>query len=111
YKRRVTRTGGLPFTPVLRDQTAYSYRAGLVYAPRFDQQVYFSTSSSFTPVNTVPPDGSDLEPSTARSYEVGHRWQGWNGRVDTNLALYYIIRDNINIRESVTTFLQIGEQR
>ena len=33
------------------DQTAFSYRAGLVYAPRFDQQIYFATSSSFTPVN------------------------------------------------------------
>lgn len=111
YSRRVTRTGGFPFTPVARDQSAYSYRAGVVYAPRFDQQFYFNTSSSFTPVNTVPADGSQLDPSTARGYEVGHRWQGWNGRVDTSLALYYIIRNNINLRQSVTTFIQIGEQR
>jgi outer membrane receptor protein involved in Fe transport len=73
YTRRITGTGGLPFTPVARDQRAYTYRAGAVFAPRFDHQLYFSTSSSFTPVNTVPADGSQLDPSTARSYEMGHR--------------------------------------
>ena len=110
YSRNVDRVGGNPFTPIDRDQTAFSYRAGVVYAPRFDQQVYFATSSSFTPVNTVPPDGSNLDPSTARNYEVGHRWQGWNGRVDTSLAVYHITRNNVTVQETVTTVRQIGEQ-
>ena len=59
FKYRRDQTGGLPSTPQARDQTAYSYRAGLVYAPRDDQQVYFSTASSFTPQNpfTTTPDG------------------------------------------------------
>ena len=104
YKRRVDRIGGLPFTPQRRDQTAYSYRAGLVYAPRYDQQIYVATSSSFTPVTTVPADGSQLDPSTARNYEVGHRWQGWNGRVDTSLALYYIVRNNVTVQ-------RVGDER
>jgi iron complex outermembrane recepter protein len=110
YERNVDRVGGNPFTPVHRDQTAFSYRAGIVYAPRYDQQIYFATSSSFTPVNTVPPDGSQLDPSTARNYEVGHRWQGWNGRVDTSLAVYHITRNNVTVQESVTTVRQVGEQ-
>ena len=112
YTRDVTREGGLPgFTPVHREQTAYTYRAGVVYAPRYDQQLYFATASSFTPVNTVPADGSQLDPSTARNYEVGHRWQGFNGRVDTSLAFYQITRNNVAGQQSVTTFEQIGEQR
>ena len=90
--------------------SAHSYRAGLVFAPRFDQQFYFATSSSFTPVNTVPADGPQLEPSTARNYEVGHRWQGWNGRVDTTAALYYLVRNNVTIQQSVINFIQVGEQ-
>jgi TonB-dependent siderophore receptor len=110
YERNVDRVGGNPFTPVHREQTALSYRAGIVYAPRYDQQIYFATSSSFTPVNTVPPDGSQLDPSTARNYEVGHRWQGWNGRVDTSLAVYHINRNNVTVQESVTTVRQVGEQ-
>jgi iron complex outermembrane receptor protein len=41
---------------------------------------------------------------------VGYRWQGLNGRVDTNLAVYHITRNNVTIAESVTTVRQIGEQ-
>ena len=110
YKRDITRQGGFPFTPVHREQTAHSYRAGIVLEPRYDQQFYFATSSSFTPVNTVPADGSQLEPSTARNYEVGHRWQGWNGRVDTTAAFYYLTRNNVTIQQSVISFIQVGEQ-
>jgi iron complex outermembrane receptor protein len=111
YKRNVTRQGGFPFRPQLRDQTAHSYRAGLVVAPTFDQQIYVATSSSFTPVNTVPADGSQLDPSTARNYEVGHRWQGLNNRVDTTAAFYYAVRNNVTVQQSVISFIQVGEQR
>lgn len=111
YNRSVDRIGGLPFRPVRRAQTAYTYRAGIVYAPTYDQQIYFGTASSFTPVTTVPADGSQLDPSTARNFEVGHRWQGLNGRVDTSLAVYHVVRNNLSIRQSVTTFIQVGEQR
>ena len=110
YKRAVDRVGGLPFQPQRREQAAHSYRAGIVYAPRYDQQFYFATANSFTPVNTVPADGTQLEPSTARNYEVGHRWQGWNGRVDTTAAFYYIARNNVTIQQSVISYIQVGEQ-
>lgn len=111
YDRKVDRVGGFPFTPVQREQTAHTYRAGVVYAPRFDQQIYFGTSSSFTPVATQPPNGQQLEPSTARNIEVGHRWQGWNGRVDTNTAVYYIVRTNVTVQQTPISVLQVGEQR
>jgi outer membrane receptor protein involved in Fe transport len=94
-----------------RDQTAYTYRAGLVYSPRNDQQLYFATSSSFSPVIVIPEDGSELDPSSARNYEVGHRWQGLGGRVDTTLALYHVTRDNLNIRTRGADFVQAGEYR
>jgi TonB-dependent siderophore receptor len=110
YKRAVDREGGFPFVPQRRDQVAHSYRAGIVYAPRFDQQFYFATATSFTPVNTVPADGSQLEPSTARNYEFGHRWQGWNGRVDTTAAAYYVVRNNVAVQQSVISYIQVGEQ-
>jgi TonB-dependent siderophore receptor len=111
YNRSVDREGGLPFTAQRRKQDAFSYRAGIVYSPIHDHQIYFGTSTSFTPVLTVPANGAELEPSTSRNYEVGHRWQGWNGRVDTNAAVYYIVRDNLNVQTSATTVTQIGEYR
>jgi iron complex outermembrane recepter protein len=61
-------------------------------------------------VNTVPADGSELEPSTARNYEFGHRWQGWNGRVDTTAAAYFAVRNNVTVQQSVISFIQVGEQ-
>ena len=94
-----------------RSQKAYTYRAGVVYAPGFDQQFYFGTASSFTPVRDIPEDGSELDPRTARNYEVGHRWQGLGGRVDTNLAFYYIIQNNVNLLERGLVVVQVGEQR
>jgi iron complex outermembrane receptor protein len=103
--------GGLPFTPQRRDQTAVTYRAGAVFAPRFDQQVYAVTASSLTPVTTVPEDGSQLEPSLARSVEVGHRWSGLDGRIDANAAVYYIVRNHVTLRDAPTSVRQIGEQR
>jgi iron complex outermembrane receptor protein len=111
YSQKVDRVGAFPFTPRRVNQTASSYRAGLVVAPRYDQQVYVATSSSFTPVNTVPADGTKLDPSTARIYEVGHRWLGLNGRIDTTAAFYYAVRNNVTVQESVISFIQVGEQR
>jgi len=111
YSQNVDRVGGLPFTPRRVNQTAGSYRAGLVYAPGHDQQLYVATSSSFTPVTTVPADGTKLDPSTAVNYEVGHRWQGLNGRLDTTAAIYYTTRNNVTVQQSVISFIQVGEQR
>ena len=75
YDRSVERVGGLPFTPQARDQTAYTYRAGVVYAPRYDQQLYVGTSSSFTPVTTrIPRTGRRWIPApraTTRSVTAG----------------------------------------
>ena len=111
YDRSVDRIGGLPFTPQRRHQNAVTYRGGIVYSPVVDQQIYFGTSSSFTPVRTVPANGAELEPSTARNYEVGHRWQGLNGRVDTSAAVYFTVRNNLNVQTTATTVLQVGEYR
>jgi iron complex outermembrane receptor protein len=113
FDRRVDRlftSDNIRFLLRERDHTAYTYRGGIVYAPRPDQQIYFSTSSSFSPVIDVT-NNVDLDPRTARNYEAGHRWQGWNGRIDTSLAFYYVIRNNLNFRQTAATFIQIGEQR
>jgi len=111
YRRNVDRVGGFPFRAVRREQTAFTYRLGAVYAPVEGQQFYASTATAFTPVTTVPADGSQLDPSTSKSVEVGHRWQGFAGRVDTSVAGYYVVRNNLAVRQSVTSLIQAGEQR
>jgi len=91
-------------------QTAYTYRAGLVYALNDNQQVYFSSSSSFQPVISIPQDNRELKPETGRSFEVGHRWQGFNGRFTVNTAFYRIVRNDVLIPRPNELFEQAGQQ-
>lgn len=94
-----------------RHQTAYTYRAGIVYTPFSTHQLYFNTATSFTPVTTVPANGAELNPQRGLTYEVGHRWKGWRNRIDTNLAFYMIDRDGQTIQTSQTTVAQVGSQK
>ncbi len=93
-----------------RHQTAYTYRAGIVYAPISNHQLYFNSSTSFTPVIDIPPNGAELKPRTGRGYEAGYRWQGWNGRVQTNLAVYHIEQNNLTFADSLVSVIQAGSQ-
>jgi iron complex outermembrane recepter protein len=92
------------------NQTAYTYRAGLVYALPGSQQIYFSSASSFQPVTILPATGPQLNPETGRSYEFGHRWQGFNRRIQTSLAFYQIDRNNVVIQVGPGMYEQAGQQ-
>ena len=92
------------------DQSAYTYRAGAVYSLPGTQQVYFNSSSSFQPVTTLPTVGPQLNPETGQSYEVGHRWQGFNGRLQSSLAFYQLQRQNVVIAQGSGRFDQAGQQ-
>jgi iron complex outermembrane receptor protein len=94
-----------------RNQQAYTYRAGILYAPVGTHQFYFNSSSSFTPVTDIPPNGAELKPRTGRSYEAGHRWQGFGGRLQTSLALYHLELNNLSFRTSLAEVTQAGQQR
>jgi iron complex outermembrane recepter protein len=92
------------------DQNAYTYRAGAVYELPRNQQIYFGSSSSFTPVNIIPSSGPPLDPTRAHEYEVGHRWQSSNGRFTTNLALYRIVMNDVVIPLGMNLYTQAGQQ-
>jgi len=94
----------------VRNENAYTYRVGLVYALTGSQQLYVSSSSAFQPVTQVPLDGHDLQPESGRSYEIGHRWQGFQGRLAVSTALYRIVRKNIVIALPNQQFDQAGQQ-
>jgi iron complex outermembrane receptor protein len=91
-----------------RNQNAYTYRAGIVYAPFGGHQLYFNSSTSFSPVTTIPANQVELKPQFGRLFEVGHRWRSANGRMDTSIALYRIDRDNQTVVTGVTTATQVG---
>lgn len=91
-----------------RNQSAYTYRAGLVYSPQGGHQVYFNTSTSFTPVTTVPANQQELDPQRGRMFEIGHRWRSASRRQDWSIAFYKIDRDNHRIAVSPTITQQVG---
>jgi len=93
-----------------RRQTPYTYRAGVVYSPTESQQVYFSSSSSFQPITTIPADGRELLPESGRNFELGHRWQGWGGRLTMSTAAYWLVRRNALIPLPNNQFDQAGQQ-
>jgi iron complex outermembrane receptor protein len=93
-----------------RNQTAYTYRAGIVYSPQGGHQLYFNSSSSFTPTTLIPANLAELEPQTGRGFEAGYRWQGLNGRIKTSLAWYHIENNNLTFTESLTSVIQAGQQ-
>jgi len=93
-----------------RNQAAYTYRAGLTYLLAENQQVYFSSSSSFQPVTNIPADGRELVPETGRAFEIGHRIQAFGGRFKVDTALYQIKRQNVVIGLPNAQFEQAGQQ-
>lgn len=93
-----------------RNQDAYTYRAGVTYLIAENQQAYFSSSSSFQPVTSVPADGRELVPETGRSFDVGHRIQAFGGRFKVDTALYQIRRKNVVIALPNANFEQAGQQ-
>jgi TonB-dependent siderophore receptor len=93
-----------------RHQTAYTYRAGIVFAPVASHQVYFSSNSSYTPVTDIPSDGSELKPRYGRGFETGYRWQGFDNRVQTSVAWYHIEQNNLVFTEGLTSVVQAGKQ-
>lgn len=92
-----------------RHQQAYTYRAGIVYSPWISHSFYFNATSSFTPVSTIPPDGSELKPQTGRGYEAGYRWNP-NSRIQSSVALYHLELNNLTFAESLTTVVPAGQQ-
>jgi iron complex outermembrane receptor protein len=93
-----------------RDQSAYTYRAGAVFAPVPDHQVYFNTSSSFSPILDPPDNGLQLEPQYGRGYEAGYRTQALDGLVQVDFAWYHIEQNNVTFTETLTTVTQAGKQ-
>jgi iron complex outermembrane receptor protein len=93
-----------------RHQTPYTYRVGAVYYLTNSQQLFASSSSSFQPITTVPADGKELKPENGRAFEVGHRWQGFQGRLTVNTSLYRLVRRNVLIALQNNLFDQAGQQ-
>ena len=58
----------------------------------------------------MPTAGPQLDPETGQNYEIGHRWQGFRGRLNTSAALYRLQRQNVVIARGGGLYDQAGQQ-
>ena len=97
------------------DETAFTPRAGVTILPGNGFAIYGNFGRSFAPEVTTRPivDNVQPEPSIGEQFEVGARWEGADGRIRANVALFDITRSNIRVAEPGGSPFdrQVGEQR
>jgi iron complex outermembrane receptor protein len=75
--------------------SAFSPRVGLVYQPIEPISLYASYSQSFNPNNATTANDEPLEPSRGTQYEIGAKFELFDGRLFATLAAYEITKTNI----------------
>ena len=88
------------------DQTAWSFRGGIIGELFTGFSPYFSYSESFMPVPGGDFFGNPYDPQTARQYEVGFKWEPRAGSLVTLSAFdieqaNYISQDPTNIQNFI----------
>jgi len=93
----------------LGKQDAYSDRYGAVYALTQAHWLYAASATQFSPNFQIPADGSTLEPTTARSFEVGHKFETARGRLTATTAFRRVVEENKVISLGAGLFSQAGQ--
>jgi iron complex outermembrane receptor protein len=100
---------GLPFSQTWRP---VSYRAAYTYEPIPDLTFYSMYATSYDPaaagIFSVSP-ATSLALTSAHIYETGAKQLLWDGRAEWTFAAYDIIRRNVYVQTSDTTFDLAGE--
>lgn len=96
-------------------QVGWSPRAGLIWQPTTAQSYYVSYSYAFLPSAEqlgLTTTTANLEPETARNYEVGARWD-LRPKLTLATAVFQTERNNVkSVNPAVPgTFVQTGQQR
>jgi catecholate siderophore receptor len=94
------------------DGTLFSWKAGIVVKPLENGSVYFSYANSFTPpgtslalsTNVNNANNPIFDPQENINYEIGTKWEFFNQRLSTSLALYR--SENLNNIVQDTTTLE-----
>ncbi|MCH4248382.1 MAG: TonB-dependent receptor [Acinetobacter populi] len=68
--------------------------AGLVYDLTPEQSIYVSYTDIFTPNNVNDANGKVIDPQVGANYEIGWKGEFYDSKLNANLALYQIKRNN-----------------
>ena len=95
-----------------RDDQAFTWQAGLLYAFENGVSPYVSYATSFLPSINVDQSGQLLEPSSGEQYEAGVKYQPKGGRSFFTLSAYQITQNNYAVPDPVSFFyLPVGNVR
>lgn len=92
-----------------RNDSRFSPLLGFVFHPQPDLALYMSGSQAFAPPSTQVV--GDRKPEESTQYEVGIKKQFQQGKINANLAVYHLERENMAIPDDNGVTRQIGSQR
>lgn len=117
FRAGLTNTISTATPPLLRaDQTVSftSVRGGVIYQPSDVQSYYASYGTSFNPsLETLAATAGtqNLAPEKSRSYEVGTKWDVFDGNLSLTSALFDIEKTNSRSQVSPGIFISNGDVR
>ncbi|MEC4049181.1 TonB-dependent siderophore receptor [Flavobacterium sp. SUN046] len=79
----------------IRNDRAFSPKAGLIYQPTKNTTLFTSYSNSFTPNTGITIFNEALKPSLIDQYEIGVKNDFWKGILSTNVTVYQIVNSNL----------------
>ncbi|QBB69761.1 TonB-dependent siderophore receptor [Pseudolysobacter antarcticus] len=87
--------------PLKNSDDLISWRAGVVYKPQENGSIYLAYGNSKTP-STATVDGScatscDVDPESAKSYELGTKWDFFKDRLSLTAAIFRTDRTNYKV--------------
>ena len=89
-----------PAPKLSRTDEHFTWRAGLTYKPLPSLSLYAGAGTSVNPSienmtqTNVTPDLAALEPERSRTYEIGAKWDGFDGRLLLNAAVFRTLKHN-----------------
>ncbi|HXG46962.1 MAG TPA: TonB-dependent siderophore receptor [Methylomirabilota bacterium] len=97
------------------DGDLLSWKAGITFKPHANGSLYFAYGNTFTPPGSGfalsstanNQNNPNLDPQEARNYEVGTKWDFFDKRLSTSLALYH--SENLNIVSTDATTSQVTQ--
>ncbi|WP_254454847.1 TonB-dependent siderophore receptor [Acetobacter estunensis] len=105
-------TGGVSSTPdthINQSQTTVNPNVSLMYTPNDDLMVYFNWAESTTPTslyvtnsNTPYQTNSHYAPERSRLYEIGAKYNAFQGRMGFTAALFRLEKNNSTITDPST---------
>lgn len=105
--------------PIERDDSYLTWRAGLTYKPVPNLSLYVGAGTSINPsienlTQTTPNESlGDLKPEKSRTYEIGAKWDAFDGRLLLTTALFRTDKTNARTAEIAGQPAQVleGKQR